>query len=223
MRVESCLSDRAALACWQMMMQSYNAVNNTKGSSLSTEPTQQQMDAGIQQLNLGYNPDQDRLLLRIGLSNGEELQVWITQRIAKTLWKLLSGEAQLPSAKPNEINQMSNQAPSQAVQQFQQEVSAAQVLQKMDFATEYQPRKEVIHQGAVLATKLHLVEQNGQKALELATLEGVGMRLNLNEELTLAICNMLQLATKEASWDIGASAVAANVMVMDAETKQVLH
>lgn len=186
---------------------------------MSTAPTQQQVDAGIQQLNLGYHPEQDRLLLRVGLSNGAELVVWITQRIAKGLWKLLNGETQLPSAKPS----TPDQAPSQAVQQFQQEVAAAQALQKMDFATEYQPRKEVLHQGAVLATKLHLLEQEGQKALEIGTLEGVGVRLSLNQEMILALCNMLQLACKEAAWEIGSNTVTASVVMMASETKQVLH
>lgn len=186
---------------------------------MSTEPVQQQVDAGIQQLNLGYNLEQDRLLLRVGLSNGTELVVWITQRIAKGLWKLLKGEAQLPDTKPG----APNQTPSQSVQQFQQELATAQALQKMDFSTEYQPRKEVIHQGALLATKLHLFEQAGQKALEMGTLEGVGVRLNLNQELILALCNMLQLATKEAAWDIGANAVATSVLMMESETKRMLH
>lgn len=38
----------------------------------------QPVEAAIQQVNLGYNRDQDRLLLKVGLSDNSELVVWLT-------------------------------------------------------------------------------------------------------------------------------------------------
>ena len=178
------------------------------------------VDIAIQQLNLGYHADQDRLLLRVGLSNNTELLVWITLRIAKQIWQLLNGETQLPNNKQI----APEQAPTQAVEQFQQEVNAANTLQSMDFATEYQPRKAAVSHGAVLATQVSFSRPHNQAVLDMSTLEGVNVRLNLNQTLTLAICNMLQLGAKEAAWDIGAGAVVnATVVMVDNDSKQVLH
>lgn len=173
-------------------------------------------EAAIQQLNLGYNREQDRLLFRVGLSDNTELMVWLTYRIAKQMWALLNGETHLPTANSIQIET----PPAQAVQQFQQEVQAAETLQKMDFSTEYQPRKEVRNDGALLATSLQLTD-DGVKHLDITCLEGLNVRMNLTPELILAICNMLQLSAKEASWDIGAPL--SMPLLADAGEHKVLH
>ena len=181
----------------------------------------QQQVAAIQQINLGYNAEQDRLLFRVGLSDNTELLVWLTSRITQLLWSLLTGEAHLPTA--NSIQ--AETPPEQAVEQFKQEMQAADALQKMDFKTEYQPRPEVRNDGAMLAINALLIRtDNKAPSLELPCLEGICVRINLNPELTLALCNMLQLAAKEAGWVIGTlkTATAHNTdLVVD--EKKVLH
>lgn len=179
-------------------------------------------EAAIQQLNLGYNAEQDRLLLRVGLADNSELLVWLTYRITKQLWQLLNGETHLPTA----TSIQPETAPQQAVEQFKQELQAVETLQKMDFATEYQPRKDVVNDGAMLAISLVLINYEGKPpTLEIPCLEGITVRMNLTQELILALCNMLQLSTKEAAWDIGAPVPlqASTPILLDSETKKVLH
>lgn len=186
------------------------------------ESIQHQQVAAIQQINLGYNAEQDRLLFRVGLNDNTELLVWLTSRITQLMWTLLTGEAHLPTA--NSIQ--ADSPPEQAVAQFKQEMQAADALQKMDFKTEYQPRPEVRNDGAMLAINAVLVRvDNKPPSLELPCLEGVSVRINLNPELTLAICNMLQMATKEAGWAINAAAAAPaqNTVVVQMDVKKVLH
>jgi len=190
--------------------------------TIKTEPIAHQQVAAIQQINLGYNAEQDRLLFRVGLSDNTELLVWLTSRITQLLWTLLTGEAHLPTA----TSIQNETPPEQAVEQFKQEMQAADALQKMDFKTEYQPRPEVRNDGAMLAINALLIRaDNKQPSLELPCLEGISVRINLNPELTLAMCNMLQLATKEAGWAIGA-AMAAPVqspIPIQMDEKKVLH
>ena len=179
-------------------------------------------EAAIQQINLSYSAEQDRLLLRVGLADNSELLVWLTSRITKQLWHLLNGETHLPSA----TSIQPETAPQQAVQQFQQEMQAAETLQKMDFVTEYQPRKEIVNDGAMLAISLVLINYDGKPpTLEIPCLEGISVRMNLTQELILALCNMLQLSTKEAAWDIGAPASVQTLTpsVSDIEAKKILH
>lgn len=156
-------------------------------------------EAVIQQLNLGYNTQQDRLLLRVGLSDDSELLLWITYRIARQLWQLLSGETHLPTA-----DSIQPDAPvASAVEQFKLEAQTAEALKKLDFASSYQPRKEIRNDKALLAISLKLSGE-AIKHLDIACLEGVTVGINLPPTLVLALCNMLQLSVKESGWNIGA-------------------
>lgn len=179
-------------------------------------------EAAIQQINLGYNTQQDRLLLRVGLADNSELMVWLTYRITKQLWQILNGESHLPSATSIQAETL----PQQAVEQFKQEIEATEALKKMDFTTEYQARKEVVNDGVLLAISILIINySNKLSSLELPCLEGITVRMNLTHELTLALCNMLQLSAKEATWDLGIAAklpVPAMVLAGE-EVKKVLH
>jgi len=164
-----------------------------------TVPAPQTPEVSIQQLNLGYNAQQDRLLLRVGLSDDTELVLWITNRIARQMWQLLSGETNLPTA-----DSIQPDVPAaDAVEQFKLEAQATEALKKMDFATKYQPRKEIRNDGALLAIDLKLTGDN-IKHLDVMCLEGVTVGMNLPPALVLALCNMLQLSVKESGWNIGA-------------------
>jgi hypothetical protein len=179
-------------------------------------------EAAIQQINLGYNVEQDRLLLRVGLADNSELLVWLTYRITRQLWQLLNGETHIPTA----TSILVETPPQQAVEQFKQELQVAETLQNMDFATEYQPRKDVVNNGALLAISLILVRyEQKPPTLEIPCIEGITVRMNLTQELILALCNMLQLSTKEAAWDIGAPVQTQGQMPLVAVTgeKKVLH
>jgi hypothetical protein len=179
-------------------------------------------EAAIQQINLGYNTQQDRLLMRVGLADNSELLVWLTYRVTRQLWQLLNGETNLPTA--NSIQ--AETPPLQAVEQFKQEMQVAETLEKMDFVTEYQPRKAVVNDGAMLAISMVLVSyEQKPPTLEIPCLEGITVRMNLTQELILALCNMLQLSTKEAAWDMGTSAqaLASKPLVANVDVKKILH
>ena len=179
-------------------------------------------EAAIQQINLGYNTQQDRLLLRVGLADNSELMVWLTYRITKQLWQILNGESHLPSATSIQAETL----PQQAVEQFKQEIEATEALKKMDFTTEYQARKEVVNDGVLLAISILIINySNKLSSLELPCLEGITVRMNLTHELTLALCNMLQLSAKEATWDLGIAAKlpVPTMVLAGEEVKKVLH
>ncbi len=183
-------------------------------------------EAAIQQINLGYNAQQDRLLLKVGLSDNSELLLWLTQRITKQLWQMLNGEAHLPSA----TSIQTETPPQQAVEQFKHELQATEVLQKLDFATEYQARTEVVNNGAMLAVSVIIINfENRTSSLEMPCLEGITVRMNLTQELILALCNMLQLSAKEAAWQLDMPSLQqlepqpATLIEVAADSKKILH
>ncbi len=59
--------------------------------------------------------------------------------MAKKLMGLLKVERHLSSSEGDPLHE----EPIEAVEQFKKEVKAVDTLEKMDFKTEYQPRKEV--------------------------------------------------------------------------------
>ena len=193
---------------------------------MSTDKTalQNRPEAAIQQINLGYNAQQDRLLLRVGLSDNSELLVWLTYRITRQLWQLLNGETHLPTA----TSIQAETPPQQAVAQFKQEAQVVDTLQKLDFITEYKPRTDIVNDGAMLATSIVLINhENKPTSLELPCLEGITVRMNLSQELILALCSMLQLSSKEAAWELGLAcklnAEIPATAILATNAKKILH
>ena len=181
-------------------------------------------EAPIQQINLGYNVQQDRLLLKVGLADNSELLVWLTYRISKQLWQILNGETHLPTA----TSIKAETPPQQAVAQFKQELQVAETMGKMDFATAYQSRTDIVNDGAMLAIAVLIIQyKNKPSSLEMPCLEGITVRMNLTQELTLALCNMLQLSAKEAEWDLGLISRSSEQLLptteVNAEAKKILH
>jgi hypothetical protein len=195
----------------------YGAVHLTEENKpVEKKLTEEKKEASIQQLNLSYDKVQDRLLFRVGLSDNTELVLWFTYRFSRQLWAALNGEAHLPAAKPF----ASKQLPAESITQFKQEAQATKALKKMDFATEYTPRKAIRNDKVMLATEMKLSEA-GAKHLEITCQEGVVVNINLNQELVLALCNMLQLTTKEAEWDMDVPTVPA--IKLEGNETGVLH
>ncbi len=176
----------------------------------------------IQQLNLSYSHEQDRLLFRIGLHDDSELQVWLTYRVTRKIWQLLVSKTPLASANSSQ----QDATPQQALQRFQQEAETMEALGKMDFTSAYQPRRTVKNDGPMLVVRASLNDANpDMPILDLVCHEGMTINMNLNKEMILAICNMLQTTAKEAGWSVGAPAQepASIRLAEDAEIKKVLH
>jgi len=181
-------------------------------------PEASKPDAVIQQLNLGYNVQQDRLLLRVGLSDDTELMLWITYRVARLMWQLLNGETHLPTADSIQPDV----APASAVAQFKQEAQATESLSKMDFTTKYQPRKGIRNDGALLAIELKL-SGDAVKHLDVVCLEGITVGVKLPPALILALCNMLQLSVRESGWNISAKPMSQTVLNADAPADELVN
>jgi hypothetical protein len=209
-----------------LIFQVMAAFKSTKLMTIEKKAIEGKSEAAIQQINLGYNAEQDRLLLRVGLADNSELLVWLTYRISKEVWQLLNGETQFPTA----ISIQAETLPEKAVEQFKQEMQVVETLKKMDFSTEYQPRKDIVHDGAMLATGAMLIRYDTKPpTLEIPCLEGITVRMNLTQELILALCSMLQLSAKEAAWDLGfitgfkPKTQAETALEVDLDVKKVLH
>jgi hypothetical protein len=125
----------------------------------------------IHQMSVTYLPEQDRILMRINTTEGEEMRMWLTRRLMVGLWPLLSkvltehllklesAGASLSGANP-ELKKM--------LADFRKE----EFLQHADFDTPYEEAQQRLPLGEepLLVTDV-----------DAAPLENGPLRLNFNE------------------------------------------
>lgn len=178
----------------------------------------------IQQINLSYDRQQDRLLLKTAVSPEQEIQLWITYRVAREIFKVFNREAHLPVAASVPE---SAQSLVDATRQFEQEAEAVQQLDHLDFETAYQQRPSMVSDQVLLVVEARFVSINDQlNNMQLVCANGVNVNMGLNRQLVLAISRMLMIASQDAGWTLPAQkepeAVSSIVMQVPTE-KQVLH
>lgn len=165
-----------------------------------------QKQAAIEQINLGFNEQQDRLLLKLGLADKTEISVWITRRICRAIWALLHGTNTVLTpnlAVGGDVPNTLAGSKDQAIQSFEREVAEQKVMENMDFKSEYIADRQMRTEEPLLAIQCVTITIEGHAPhLELQCLGGQGVKIALNKELVHAITSMMQLATREAGWDL---------------------
>ncbi len=182
----------------------------------------------IQQLNLAYDADQDRLLLKVGLTDNSELAIWLTRRIAKSIWTWLHGTnvAEEPALQVFTMNAqggLDNVSPHlMTPQQVNAEALINSATPNIDFKSQYQENRTPMLDAPLLAVNCEIVEDTQtQFVLDLSARDAKRARVALSMELKIAFANMLQLATKEAGWDI--SLQGRHVMAPQVNSQHIVH
>lgn len=172
-----------------------------------------QNESAIEQINLGYNEQEDRLLLKLGLVDKTEIAVWITRRVCKLMWGLLQNSSgSLLTSAPQESTPKAV-APShkdQAIENFAREVAEQKSLENMDFKSEYLTDRQTRTDEPMLAVQCAIITYEDASpsgkpkppALALECTNGQTVKMALSNELIHAVTNMMQLATREAGWDL---------------------
>jgi hypothetical protein len=186
----------------------------------------------IQQINLSYDQQQDRLLMKAAVSQAQEIRVWLTYRVVRQMFKVLNREAHLPVsalALGDASPLPAAQSPSEATRQFEQEADAVGQLENLDFSTAYQQRPSVVSEQELIVVDTRFVSINDQlNHMQLVCANGMNVNMSLNHQLVLAISRMLMVASQDAGWALPAhkerepEAVSSIVMQVPKE-KQVLH
>lgn len=168
------------------------------------------LPAVIEQLNLAFDADQDRLLFKVGLSDNTELAIWITRRIAKSIYAWLHGNQEVGDLSMQMVVMNADGGLDRVVPKTMTAtpVSSETILQRtapnLDFSTQYQANRKARLQSPMLATTCKVLTDNAtQFVLEFSAKDGINVQVAFNAELKVAFGNMLQLASKEAIWDIG--------------------
>lgn len=178
------------------------------------------LTTAIEQLNLGYNQLEDRLLLKVGMADQSEIALWITRRVCKELWHLLqeSHEQMVSMLKESDPLLEADEAEKKveaialpAPKMLKKAKVAATDPMKnnlrhnetMDFNQTYAANRKPLADSPILVMSCEIKAGVDQKnSLSFKAKAGEVVTMGLTLELVVALTNMMQLATKEASWDL---------------------
>lgn len=176
------------------------------------------INASIQQLNLGYDGVEDRLLLRLGLSDNTEVKIWLTRRMVKAVWGLLQSADLLPVTAPEMFATKASEAPAKSAT----ETTAQAPMKRMDFSETYDDSRSDLTGAPLLPRECRILAlDNGQHVMELQTDGQMNLRIPMNQELIQALTNMLQITSKDAGWDL--SFAEGVTLIPESTNRPVLH
>ncbi len=160
--------------------------------------------AQLQQIQLVFDPRQDRLLFRVRSDDNSEIRFWLTRRLVKLLWPLmvetLHGHQYIATQQ--------SQAAKEAVMEFQRQ----QAISNADFATPYQNDAVNLPLGEepLLASRFQIKGgADNSYILCIHPPQGQGIELALNDALLHSFCALLVNTVKKAEWGLDLTLVQA--------------
>lgn len=160
------------------------------------------MSARLKQLELSYNPKQDRALLKLHMNDLSVYKMWLTRRYVKLLYPILQKMLSSDQAK----SQIERQEEAQQVEKAfakEQEMRKAgkQVETPKRFGTIIS--KEPLGPHPFLLTKIEVKPHEGVLGiLCLYPEEGPGFEIGLDSMITQSLCKLLSEVEKKASWGL---------------------
>lgn len=151
------------------------------------------MAAPLNQLQLSYSPEQDRILLTLSTKDRAEYRIWITRRTLKGLWNLL-GELKKLLLKQG----MPSMDARGATERIHKDTP-------QPLASKYGTNiaKHPLGDTPLLLNKITARPlQNGLINLKLESLEGVAIDFAADDGLLNALSQMLNQTATKAEWDL---------------------
>lgn len=157
--------------------------------------------AQLNQMQMRYVPQEDRILLRLNTTDRNEFRFWLTRRFTRLLWSAVS---RLVSADP-QVRTTADPLARQTILAFQHE----QALRQANFS---RPFEETSAQAPLGETPLLLDKiqvkgaADGRQILCLVPARGQGVELALSQNLLHAFLRLLTEAVGKAEWDLNINA-----------------
>ena len=168
----------------------------------------------IRQLSIRYSQDHDRILVRINTSAGEEVQMWLTRRLALRLWPLLNriviDHLAIPAdARTDGFVDLAAMGPG--TRKMLADLRQQEAVQGADFVTPYRndATSRPLGDTPLLVTEVNLTPKDDGLMLmnfkELLTEppSSRGFQLELPADLVFGIIQLLSQALEQAQWQVG--------------------
>ncbi len=150
----------------------------------------------LHQISVDFDPEQDRLLMRISTSDAKEVALWLTRRCVRMLWPLL---LKMVEASPRVELRAADPQARAALVGFEHE----QAMRQADFSKPYEaPREHPLGAAPILVARIHTGrDESGNHVLSLLPANGQGINLCMDQNLLHSCCRLLQSASARAEWD----------------------
>jgi hypothetical protein len=157
------------------------------------------MSGSISQMQMIYNPEEDRILFRVNSTDKREFRFWITRRYALLMLKILKDHRE---SDPDVVIQATPEA-KQALQSFKQEKAIGQA----DFSKKFEEEANELPLGSEVpvAFKLNYGIKDGNLQLGVQPKTGQGISVVINQDLNVTLTQLLLAAAKKAAWKFSES------------------
>ncbi len=151
----------------------------------------------IRQVQLVYNEEQDRLLLRFATADQAEFRFWLTRRFVKRWWGLLTKML----AWDGMVMQQTTFPAKQAMVAFQHERHTADADFKQPFADS--AKTFPLGEAPVIIGQVNAARQeNGMVKMSLLPVQGSGIDIVVDAKLLHLLVKLLQDAVGRSDWDV---------------------
>lgn len=177
--------------------------------------------SGLAQFDAGYNPKEDRILIRITNTEGDEFRLWLTRRLSASLLADFKVKISVYRVQPETREQRGELAPAASEMgaatlmraDMQQEAEAA----KQDFNQKFLPgeRFPLGEQGAVVE-KVDFQPDGkgpGNHALNFTSTNGQLLSIGVSPQFLNTIFEVIERVSQQAEWGL---LTTANSMVKSA-------
>ena len=152
----------------------------------------------LHQMNMEYQPTEDRLVLKINTMDKQEYRLWMTRRFTKQFWdSIIKIVEQAPDVKKHADPEV-----KKAVMAFQQEnkVKSEQFEKPYVEGADRFPLGEdpVLLTGFAYSPK----GPNGMPRMAFQTIRGLEVALPVNDQIIFSIAKLLAQVGQHTGWDL---------------------
>ncbi|MEO5377062.1 MAG: hypothetical protein H7832_04660 [Magnetococcus sp. DMHC-6] len=176
------------------------------------------MKQQIHQLQLIYNPEEDRILFRVNTNNHTEFCFWLTRRFVRRLFPGLQGVLE----NSGEASIWQDPSIKKAVLNFEHEAA----LMQSDFNTPFQEEnlERPMGKSPILITKAQLTPQGEHRhLLSLHPTSGVGIEMGMTSRMLHSFFDLLIKCIKQTDWDLKSELSPSPQIIYPELSKRKLH
>lgn len=150
----------------------------------------------IHQIQIRHDSVEDRLLMRVSTTEGDEFRFWLTRRYVERLWALFTKMLEWDDA----VRQQFDDEARRHVVEIRQEAYA----QQSDFATQFKgaSRLPLGETPVLLAQAKGSKADNGLYVVSLHPQRGKGIDMKLDTRLLHVLIRLLREAVGKAGWGL---------------------
>lgn len=153
------------------------------------------MGSPLQQIQIGYDQPQDRLLLSLYGQDWSEYRFWITRRATQAFWDIL-----MQILKTDQKSQLEHQLAEREIAEKIQKESGMQKALTGKFANRVTRRP--FGEEPLLLTKISAKPEDGKVHLRLEAGAGQSIEFHGDSALAIALCQLLRQGAQQAAWGL---------------------